>query len=172
MKKTLVAVTVMFAAWILSTPAFAGNLKIGWVDVQTILNSTAEGKRLRKQLEEEFNKKKEKIEEQKKQLDKMEEELNRQRLVLSKEALQKKEMEFQMKRAELGKLIMKSQSDMQKRDKEFSERMLKKITQVVTKIGVEKNYDLILEKNGSVLYSKKGMEITDSVISLYNKMNR
>ena len=46
---------------------------------------------------------------------------------------------------------------------------IKKITAVVTKIAVEGGYDMILEKNGTVIYARDGMEMTNQVIKLYNK---
>lgn len=170
MKRIIYQVILLALIVLLPTVANA-KFKVGWVDINSILNTTQEGQKMRKELESEFNSKRQAIESKKKEFDKLEDEFSRQIHVLSKEALGEKKAALEGKKMELSRMVLESQGKMRQRDKELSDKMLKKITAVVTKIGVDGKYDLIMEKNGMILYSKDPMELTSNVISLYDKMH-
>ena len=48
------------------------------------------------------------------------------------------------------------------------EAIIKESREIIGKIGEEEGYNLIIEK-GMVLYSNKGIDITDSVLKKYDE---
>jgi outer membrane protein len=172
MKKGLIWMAVLtFCLAPLALRAATTPMKIGVIDVNKILNETEEGHKIKKQLEEEMGSKRKAIEDKKREFDKLEEEFQKQQLVLSKEAVADKRAELEKKRAELGRLFLASQGEMEKRDQEQSDQMLKKIVAVVTKVGLDQKYDMIVDKKGLVVYARDGLDVTDPVIKLYNQTN-
>ncbi|MCC7459787.1 MAG: OmpH family outer membrane protein [Proteobacteria bacterium] len=164
--KTLSAFVVALIA--LSSAAFA-DTKIGIFDAQQVLDSIDEGKKAVSSLEKEAQDRKKQIETKGKALEKMKADLDAQKLVLSKDAYEKKEKEFQTQAIEFQKLQYEAQKDMQKRELTMTGEIFKKINAVIQKIGKESGYDFILEKNqGAVTYFKSG-DLTQQVITEYNK---
>lgn len=173
-------IIVLFAAVLFSLPLAArastpAALKLALVDINQVLNATEEGKKIRKQLEEEMAGKRRSLEDKKKEIDKQEEEFQKQQLVLSKEALAARRAELDNKKMEFQKTLWAIQGEMQQKDKTFSEEMFRKISQVITKIAVDEKYDVIVSGEkppaGLVLYAREGMDLTSQVIQLYNKTN-
>lgn len=143
--------------------------KIGVFDAQKVLDSIDEGKSAVSSLEKEALDRKKTIEAKGKELEKMKQDLDSQKLVLSKDAYDKKEKEFQTKAIEFQKMQYDARNDMQKREMTMTGEIFKKINAIIQKLGKDGNYDFILEKNqGAVTYFKSG-DLTDQVITEYNK---
>ncbi len=143
--------------------------KIGVFDAQEVLDSIDEGKKAVAALKKEAEERKKQIETKGKELEKMNQELESQRLVLAKDALEKKQKEFQAKAIEFQKLQYEAQKDMQSRELSMTGDIFKKINAIMQKMGKEGGYDFILEKNqGAVTYFKSG-DLTQQVITEYNK---
>ncbi|MCB1198549.1 MAG: OmpH family outer membrane protein [Deltaproteobacteria bacterium] len=149
--------------------AAESNLQIAVFDAQQVLDNVEQGKAASKRMEELQLAKKSEFDQKKKDLEKMKQDLDAQALVLSKDAFAKKEREFQEAYIKLQQEAAIAERDLQKKEIEETGVIFKNINAVIQKIGKDKNYDFILEKNqGAVTYFKSG-DITDKVIELYNK---
>ena len=143
--------------------------ELNFEKTRNIRNSLKEILETSKRMEELQLAKKSEFDQKKKDLEKMKQDLDAQALVLSKDAFAKKEREFQEAYIKLQQEAAIAERDLQKKEIEETGVIFKNINAVIQKIGKDKNYDFILEKNqGAVTYFKSG-DITDKVIELYNK---
>lgn len=147
----------------------AAEMKIGYVDMQKAIQSTAAGKKAKAELEGEFNKKKKELEKKEADLKKMGEDLERKKSVLSEEVLNKKQAEFQEEMLKYRDVVGKSQIEIQKKERDLTAPILEKMKKVIEKVAKEKGYSMILENSQMVLFATADADLTDAVIKTYEK---
>ena len=153
-----------------SLSAFAVDFKMAIVDLQKALQSVDSGKKARVTLEKEFNDMKKKLEEEEKAIQKMSEDFKKQSLVLNEETRGKKQSELQERLLRYRELFGKSQMEIQTRERELTEPIVKKLRSVVENMGAQRGYTMILEKNeNGILFSKAQDDLTEDVIKAFNK---
>jgi outer membrane protein len=169
--KTKRTLALLLGSLILAIPvARAAEAKLGIVNIQEILDTVDEGKKAKSQLEKAVTDRKKSLDDQQKEYKRLEDSYEKQKLVLSPSALEEKRKELETKRGDLQRAAMTAQTDMQKKEMELTGELIKKIRQVVEKIGRDGSYSLILEKNeGGVVYNKEAFDLTKQVIDEYNK---
>ncbi len=159
---------------IFTTSVFAASLeKVGYVDLQRALNVCEAGK----EAKEKFTRKVKEVEEQlskkQKELERLKESLQKQSMLLNEEARKNKERDYQAKLRDFQRLYKDSQNDLKQKDAEMTEKMLKEIVEIVQELGAKKNYDIVFEKNESiVLYIVKTFDVTDEIIKIYNEKKK
>jgi len=166
MKKNLM---LIFSAVLMGAGAQAADSKIGFVDMQKAIQSSAAGKKAKSELEGEFNKKKKELEKREADLKKMGEDLEKKKAVLSEEVLQKKQVEFQEEMLKYREIVNKSQVEIQKKERELTGPILEKLRKVIEKVAKEKGYALILENNAGILYASAENDLTDAVLKAFEK---
>jgi len=161
-------------------------LKVGVVDLQTVLDSSTRGKSakdrlkdLGAKLQEEIKTKRELKDRREDELQRMRTEIRSQGLVLSEQARSAKEEDFRTKARELkrfiddtNRFIEDSTQEFREREIRETQRLLGDIRKVVQEIGKQENYTLILEGNESaavVLYFGKTIDLTPKVIQRYDQ---
>jgi outer membrane protein len=176
MKKNAAIMAVLFLVVMISgvfvtVDAFgADTLKIGYVDLRVVLNESEAGKKAKVELETLIKTKQSAIDEKGKAIDKMKAELEKQSSVLSGDAKKTKQDEIERTMRDYQRLVQDSQGEVKKRESEVTGSILKEIRDVVSKIGREEGYSVILENvEGIILYSKKDLDISDKVIKAYNE---
>lgn len=170
MKKTvwILAVLFMFAA----QQAFAAeqSLKIGVVDLIKALNESDAGKKAKADLEILIKTKQTSIDEKGKEIEKLKADLEKQASVLSADARKSKEDELEKHIREYQRIVTDSQTDVKKKEGEFTGEILKDLRAIIEKIGQEGNYTMIIENaEGIILYSKQDQNLTEQVIKRYNE---
>lgn len=165
MKKLLGTLIVTLAV----SSTFAAEMKVGIVDMQKAIQTTAAGKKAKSELESEFNKKKKELEKREADLKKMGEDLEAKKAVLSEEALQKKQAEMQEEVMKYREIAGKSQMDIQKKEAELTKPILEKMRKSIDKVAKEKGYSLVLENSPMVLFATKEHDLTDEVIADFEK---
>jgi outer membrane protein len=145
----------------------AAEQKIGFVDMQKAIQSTAAGKKAKSELEGEFNKKKKELEKKEADLKKMGEDLERKKSVLSEEVLGKKQAEFQEEMMKYRDVVGKSQIEIQKKERDLTAPILEKMKKTIEKVAKEKGYSMILENSQMVLFATADADLTDAVVKAY-----
>ena len=164
MKKMLIVLGMALAA------SFAqAETKVGFVDMQKAIQTTAAGKKAKAELEGEFNKKKKDLEKKEADLKKMGEDLEKKKSVLSEDALGKKQAEFQEEMLKYRDIVGKSQVEIQKKERELTAPILEKMKRVIGKIAKDKGYTLVLENSQMVLYATADADLTEDVIKAFDK---
>lgn len=149
----------------------ADAAKFGSIDVQKVLNESETGKKAKSDLESLIKAKQSTIDEKGKAIEKMKADLEKQASVLSPEARKTKEDELERLLREYQRIVQDSQAEIKKKEGEFTDTILKEIRDLIEKTGEEQGYTLLVEK-GMVLYSNKGIDITDVVLKSYDALKK
>lgn len=166
MKTALVMLMVGF----LGTAAHAEEMKLGFIDMQKAIQETAAGKKAKKDLEDEFNKKKKDLEKKEADLKKMNDDLEKKALVLTDEMKQKKAQELQQEMLKYREVVAKSQMEIQKKERDLTAPIVEKLRGIVDEIAKKEGFTMVLEKSEqSVLWAKKDLDLTDRVIKEADK---
>ncbi len=160
--------TAVFFLLAQPAPSFARDLRVGVIDIQKAVSGTKEWKREFLSFKTSFNREKKLISKKEEQLKKMIENLNKQGMVLNPELKKKKEEEVLKKKREFERYVQDRNEDLAKKEKEITSRILKKMADVIKKIGKEKNFSMILEKKTG-LYFDNSIDLTTLAIQAYNK---
>jgi len=162
---------LFFALFILPNSLFSADqtVKFGSIDVQKVLNDSDSGKKAKADLEVLIKSKQATIDEKGKIIEKLKSDIEKQASVLSAEARKAKEDELEKVLREYQRLVQDSQAEIKKKEGEHTDTILKDIREIIDKIGEEEGYTLIIER-GMVLYSNKGIDITDSIIKKYDEL--
>lgn len=158
---------VIFA---LSAPAFASDIKIGFVDMQRAIQETSTGKKAKKELEDEFNKKKKELEKREADIKKMGEDFEKRSMAMNEDTRMKKQAEIQKQMRDYQELAGKSQMEIQKREHDLTQPIVTKLRGIIEDIAKKEDFTMIMERSEqSVMWAKKDIDLTDRVIQAYEK---
>lgn len=172
MKRLTTVIMMIFCAFSLSAMAAdaPAPTKMGYVDLQKAIQETSTGKKAKKDLETEFNKKKKELEKKEADLKKMSEDFEKKSMVLSDELKMQKQGELQQEMLKYRELVGKSQMEIQKRERELTMPIVEKLHSIISDIAKKEGYAFVLEKNEqSVLYADKSLDLTDRILKEYEK---
>jgi outer membrane protein len=148
----------------------AADAKIGYVDLQRALNESAAGKKAKEDFRSQVEKLETQLKGKKEELDRLKNELETKGTVMADAQRRKLESEFEQKRLDLKRRFEDSQAELQKKDQELTGKIIQDLQSIIKEVGDRDGYTLILELGSSpVLYYKKSADITDEVLSVYNK---
>lgn len=167
--KNMQPFATLFTLILAASVAHAADAKVGYVDMQKAVQATAAGKKAKAELESDFEKRKKELQKKETDLKKMGEDLEKKKSVLSEEALAKKQGEFQEEMMKYRDVVTKSQTEIQKKDRELTQPILEKMRKVIEGLAKDKGYALILESSPMILYADKGADLTDDVIKAFEK---
>lgn len=171
MKKSyLTAGISFFIAVLISMPLHAETLKIAVFDLQKIMGESKTVNSYRQKLEKEVEAKRKTLLEKQETVKQIEERLKKDGQGITPS--ERKELEE--KRAneikELRRMKEDIDSEIQKMDKELTQRVLKDIDDKVKEIAKKENYTIIFEKNaGGIAHFGESVDITEKVIKAYDK---
>lgn len=144
-------------------------LKIGFVDIQKVLNESAKGKEAKAKLEKERDAKQQEIRAKEEDIKKVEADLQKQGAVLSEAARRERQEAINRKIRDLRRLFEDFNRDLQKRETELLNEILREIRKLVVAYGKEQQYTLILEAQSGIIYASQGADLTDEVLAAYNR---
>jgi outer membrane protein len=145
-------------------------MKFGYVDIQKAIQATEAGKKAKKELEGEFNKKKKVLEAKEKDLNDMRTDLEKKAMVLSDEVRDKRRAELQEEFMKYQKLASESQQSIQTRERELTGPIVEKMLKVVNKLADKEGYSMIFVKNDqTLLWARKELEMTDRLVTEFEK---
>lgn len=147
---------------------FAADVaKIGVVDLQKILESSAAGKSIQAQLKGQKEKMESDLKQKGSEIEKISKRLERESMVMSKDMREEKEREQRIKINDFKSLQKKYRSDLQKLEAELMNQLQRDIKELVDEMGKKDGYLLIINKY-SVLYSPGSIDVTDDLIKKLN----
>lgn len=142
--------------------------KVGCVDVQKAIQSTASGKKAKETMEAEFKKRKESLDKKKSDIEKMGQDLEKKRSVLSEEVFGRKQVELQEEMMKFQKVVGENQLDIQKKEKELLDPIFEKMRKVIEKVAQEKGFSVVVDKQNT-LFAQKDADMTDDVVKAFEK---
>lgn len=169
MKRLTVVLSVL--AFIFTLSSFAqAEIKIGVVDLFKVLNESEEGKRSIGELQKMVDSRQKSLEEKQKKIQSLREEYEKKKSVLNEEARKSKEEEIERLGRELQRTVADYQVELQKKQNEITQSMLKEIRQIINEFAQKEGYSLILERAEQLLiFVTPTIDITDRIIALFNQ---
>jgi outer membrane protein len=156
---------ITVASLLFSSLLTAQEIKIGYVNVDKILDSIPGKEEVKKILEEESGVWRQQAEEKMKELQQLREEYESQKLILSPEKKTSKEDEIALKEQEFNKLWQELQDKAQKRNAELTQPILEKAEKAINAIAEREKYSIIFDANvAAIVYANQELDLTDRVI--------
>ncbi len=171
MRRTGIFIVCWALGMALVSPAWgAEEVKIGFVDIQKALNQCTAGQEAKKAISGEVEKVQKTFGAKQKELEKLKEDLEKRGSVMNESVRLEKERDYQAKMRDLQRMQRDFEEDLRRRDREFTERVLRDLDQIIKKIAEERKYTLILERNQpAVIYISGSLDLTDEVIKIANQ---
>jgi outer membrane protein len=157
-------VIIIFA----SHHVFAADVaKIGVIDLQKILETSAGGKFIQSELKKQKDTMEADLKKKGTEIENIRKRLERESMVMGKEKREEKERESRIKINDFKSLQKKYRSDLQKLEGKLMQQLSDDINAIVDEIGKKEGYLLIINKLG-VIYSPNSIDITDKIIGKLN----
>lgn len=147
----------------------ASAAKHAFVDMQTAILQTEEGKKAKANIEKEAESKRSKLLAQQNDLKKLDEEYQAQQSVLSEEAKATKQKDFQNKLQGLRQAQMNFEQEVRAKEAQETQKIIQKLAATVEEVAKKKGFDLVFEKgSGAVVYASNIVDITPEVVASFN----
>ena len=171
MKKISLIILMICCSFVFVSGTFAADVaKIGVVSVQRILNESSAGKMIQKKLSAKQKEIIAKMNTEKNEIDKMIMDFRKEVLVLSPEKQEEKARIIRIRKNDFNEMDKKLTREFKKLQEQLLKQFRKDITAIVNELGNSQGYLLILEKKESaVVFSPAQIDITETIIKLYNK---
>lgn len=148
-------------------------VKIGYVDLQKALNDSQAGQKAKKVLTDLVAAKQKSVDDKASEIEKLKTELDRQATVLSPEAKKQKEERLERDLRDYQRMIRDTQEELQKKEADLTNSIIRDLREIVRKIGEEEGYTLILEQvEGIILYSSPSYDLTEKVLKRYDQTQK
>jgi len=145
-------------------------IKIGVVDVQQTLISTQEGKAARDELDRKRRESEAEIQPLADRYQSLQEEMKEKKYVLSDDALFEKQVEIAELENRIQNKIKELEGQLKIDQGRLQAPLLAKLQEIVEEIGKEQSFTLIISREmRGVLYTREAIDITDEVISRFDR---
>ena len=153
-------VTLMMFFWYV--PVQAAELKVGFVNVVTILSEAPQAQSANKQLERDFSARDAELTAQKESINNLEKRLQTDAQVMSASKREELEKDVFKRRREFKRALEEFKEDFEIRRNEELRELNRTIGQIILEIARTENYDLILDR---VIYASETIDITPKVLT-------
>jgi len=155
---------------ILTAAAWAASPKMGYFDLQTVLDQSRYGKQAREDFNREKDKIKTEMDEKAKAFKGAKEEFDKKKAVMDDSAKNKKTKEIAEIQAQGEKFLMESNAKLNKLSNELMSPIVDKILEIVRKIGKDEKYEYIMEVGkGGIVYATDKDDLTKKVVEELDK---
>jgi outer membrane protein len=161
---------IAYFAIVFVANASQAQVKIGVVNIQQILNSIKEGKKVTGQLKKSYEEKKKRLKKEEDRIKKAQENFVKQGTFLSAEAKAKKEQKIQQDIMSLRNKTMEYQRDIQQQEANLKKPILERIKGIIDTVSKSSGVDMTIEVSASpVVFAKDKVDLTQKVIQQYDK---
>ncbi|MBI4665869.1 MAG: OmpH family outer membrane protein [Nitrospinae bacterium] len=176
------AIFLMFAASLMAAPGAKAEtkaVKVGGVNIQTVLDNSEAGKKALTELKAKAEKERGILEKKLDSIKKLEKDIESQRMVAKPEAINEKEQELKNLKRELDAYREDTQQNFQKIQAQTMRKIVNDISRIIKDYGKKNGYTLIMEKGegsqvvgGFVLYMDEAVDLTESIVKIYDEETR
>lgn len=165
--KTLLTASFFTLMASVGTNSMAAELKIGYVQVDKILQEAPQTAESGKKLEREFSPRSQELERTQKQIRDIETTLDKESVTLSESDRRNKERDVSNLKIEFQRKQRELREDINLRKNEELSVLQDRINKAVQTVSETDGYDLVVY--GGVAYASKKIDITDKVLKLLGK---
>jgi outer membrane protein len=168
MKRILLTLSIIsLIGFVFITSAYAADIKIGVIDTQRIVAESKAGIATRTLFSKEVQENNSRLQTKQKEVQALQDELNTKGKGMDAVALAEKQEKYSKAYKELTRMKNDMTQDLEARDNELTQKLLKAIADIVIQYSQNEKYTLILEKGSLVSYDNT-VDITDKIIQLYD----
>jgi outer membrane protein len=142
--------------------------KIGVIDFQKILETSAAGKAIQAQLKAKNEEMAADLQKKGTEIETISKRIERESMVMSKEMREEKEREHRIKVNDFKSLQKKYRAELQKLQVQLMQKLQADLTAITAEVGKKEGYLLIMDKRG-VVYAPTSVDLTDKIIQRLNK---
>ncbi|MGH7863551.1 MAG: OmpH family outer membrane protein [Candidatus Binataceae bacterium] len=168
MKHWLVLVAAIVAVGA-ATPALA-QMRFAYVDVQRALSECNAGKKAKADLQGRLQNVEQRLQRQQDEVQSLKNELEKKGMLMQEEQRNNLRDQYGEKLKNFERTFKDSREELQRKDSEVTNKIVRDIAQVIRSLGEKNGYTLVFEKS-TVLWGAPGIDITDEVIRSYNALN-
>lgn len=143
------------------------EMRIGVVNVQYAVTQTEDGIRATNTFKRLFDRRQQDLDARQADLAKMREDIERQTRILSRESLTRRMEDWQKRMVDLQTTYVDHNRELQKKQAELTNPIMKKMIGVIGRIAKKNGYDVIVDAQ-AVPYVRSDLDLTDQVIQMYN----
>lgn len=160
----------MAVLWLalLTVPAWGQELKVGFVSLQKAISESKSGQSARESFQTAIKEKQDALLKEKQAIENRRKELEKQAVLMKESERAKVQREFQLRVRDYERKTRDMREELALREQEVTNAILKDLQKVIAEVGKTGRFTIILEQ-GQLLYTDKGIDITDEVIRLYNE---
>lgn len=158
---------MLAASMTMATSLQAAELKVGYVQVDKILQEAPQTAESGKKLEKEFGPRTQELDRMQKQIKDMETALDKDSLTMSETDRRNKERDISNQKIEFQRKQRELREDVNLRKNEELGSLQDRINKAVTAVSEAEGYDLVIY--GGVAYASKKVDITDKVLKSLGK---
>jgi outer membrane protein len=158
-----VALFVLAAA-----PLASAQMRVAVVDTQRAVMETEDGLRAQATLKKLFDKRQRELDQKQKDLQKEREDLEKNRAQLNTEAMAKRVETWQREMAQVQSVFVEYNKELQQKQNELTQPIVQKTVGIIRRLATQEGYDLVLERQAAT-YFRSDLDLTDKVITLYNR---
>jgi len=160
----------MAAGLLIGAPVLAADsVKIGYVDVRTVVLESKSGKQHKVDMEKFVKDKQAALKKEEDKLKTLQQNLEKEMLTLTEAQKQEKQRDFQGKVQAFQKSAQEAEREVRQKDTEYTNKALEEVRKVITEVAKDEKVGLVLGKTEmSVLYAEDGMDLTAKVIKKYD----
>jgi len=165
------ALALAAAAFVLTTaPGAFAQMRVAVVDTQRAVMETEDGLRAQATLKKLFDKRQRELDQKQKDLQKEREDLEKNRDKIATEAMQKRAENWQREMAQVQAVFVEYNKELQQKQNELTGPIVQKAVGIIRRLATQEGYDLVLERQAAT-YFRSDLDLTDKVITLYNRDN-
>lgn len=166
MKRSIVVLLSLLA--LTAAHADAGN--IGYVDMRKVLTENKGGVKVKADLEKAVKARKDVLAKEEEKLKALQAAYEKDKLLLSEAQRQAKQKDFQQKLEAYQKQAAQAQRELSQKEREYTQKAVPEIRAIIRELAKEEKLTLVFEKNEiPALYAADGPDLTDKVLTRYNK---
>lgn len=147
----------------------AQTQKIGYIDLQAVVRDSKAGKAAKVSFEKEFKTKRDIIEQKTRALENMKQDFIKNSSVMNETTRGQKAEQIDRNEKDLNRTREDFREALQKKDLELTQKILKDIEGIISKIGSDQGYTIIFERTeAGIIYGNPSADITGKVVQAYN----
>ena len=168
-RNLLVSLALACAVLLLAGPVVAEPVKIGYVNIQRVIDESTIGLRANAKLRKDFERRAAELKNMEKELEQVRLDLDSKGSVMSAERRRQLEEEFRRDRRDFKRADRDNSEEFNIKRKQLLIGILPKIVKAVQTIGKEQGYTLILQNKPDILlYLNDRVDVTSEVIARLN----
>lgn len=163
-----ICLVVAFSVWMGGQAyAQASDMKIGWVDLQRVINASEEGKKAQDDMKKKADELEQKAQKMQGDIDAMKADLEKQAGVLNAQAQDEKRDTISKAAVEYDRFVKDSRTELQTIEQRALKQLLADVGKLVVDYGKQNGFAVIMEA-GNILYGAENIDLTDKIIEAYN----